>query len=311
MDGRSLSFQSANVETGTWDLNTATFTSGGGSPNAVRVTARYTVPNAFAAALGVPSTPVACPAVAMLNVTGYGLVGLNYVKLSGNSTASYWSAGGPAVSNKGNVGSNGSVTTSGSSTIHGDVYHGPGKTVSGSVTGQSITLSSPLSFTTATASQASQLAGNNDDANVPSWALTGSDLKIGSNKNLVLPGGFYYFNNVDVSGTASITFTGPALLYAYGHVNMSGNTTTYNNTPGNLTIVTGVDSAGNLPGPVTISGNSSLYATVYAPQSAVTVSGTGSIYGSVLGLSIDMSGTADVYYDMSLNANNGTVSLVQ
>jgi hypothetical protein len=68
---------------------------------------------------------------------------------------------------------------------------------------------------------------------------------------------------------------------------------------------------GAAPGSVSIGGNASLYASIYAPQSDVSISGTGSIYGGVLGKTINMTGTGDVYYDMSLDLTSGQISIVQ
>ena len=43
----------------------------------------------------------------------------------------------------------------------------------------------------------------------------------------------------------------------------------------------------------------------------VTLSGTGDIYGSVLGLTVNMTGTSAIHYDLALDSNNGTISLAQ
>jgi hypothetical protein len=92
---------------------------------------------------------------------------------------------------------------------------------------------------------------------------------------------------------------------------MSGNTVTSSSKPGNLTIIMCKKPDGKPPGGVTISSSAALYANIYAPQSAVTLSGSGDIYGSVLGLSVDMTGSSGIHFDLSLNAQNGTISLVQ
>jgi hypothetical protein len=61
---------------------------------------------------------------------------------------------------------------------------------------------------------------------------------------------------------------------------------------------------------VTVGGNSSIYFNLYAPQSPVTLSGGGAIYGSVLGWSINMTGTSNIYYDLGL-PGAWTISMVQ
>jgi Flp pilus assembly protein TadG len=307
----ALQFSAADVEIGTWDVATATFIPGGARRNAIRVTASRTVTPVFSEFLGAGPKQITVRAIAKMNVTGFGLVGLNGVYLGGNSTASYWSAGGYGMSGNGNVGSNGNIYLGGSSTINGDAYIGPGKTVSGgSVTGSKTTLSSPLSFPNGDASPYGP--SNNDNVNVPSWATPGSSFKLGSNKTLSLPGGNYYFNNFTLDGGSDLSFTGPATIYCYGSFSMSGNTSTSGSKPGNLRLVMVPDpNNGDPPGSVTVSSSAALYATVYAPQSNVSLSGSGDIYGSVLGLTVIMTGSSGIYYDMALDSNNGTISLVE
>jgi hypothetical protein len=52
-------------------------------------------------------------------------------------------------------------------------------------------------------------------------------------------------------------------------------------------------------GTVTLSSGGSLYATVYARQSAVTVSGSSAIYRSVVGGSVTESGSAAIHHNLS------------
>jgi Flp pilus assembly protein TadG len=174
-DGTAVTFAAADVEPGTWNSNSNNFSPGGSSPNAVRVMARRTTGSgnplslAFGSILGVNTADVTVHAVARLDVVGFGVVGLNYIKMGGNATDSYWSSGGPTLNNSGNIGSNGNITLSGSSSIHGNVYYRPGQAVSGggSIAGSSNLLSTPLAFPLPTAAVASLLASNNDNGNVP------------------------------------------------------------------------------------------------------------------------------------------------
>jgi Flp pilus assembly protein TadG len=306
-----LGFTSADVEVGSWDTATSTFTAGGMRLNAVRVSSSRTVQPLFAEVLGVGPKQITVRAVAKFNVTGFGVVGLNGIYMAGNTTASYWSSGGPPLAGNGNVGSNGNIYLGGSSTINGDAYYGPSKSVSGgSVTGTKTVLTTPLSFPAGDASPYSP--SNNDNNYVPNWATPASSFKLGSNKVLSLPGGNYYFNNFDIDGGGELSFLGPATIYCYGTFSMSGNTSTSSSKPGNLKIIMVPNPYnGDPPGSVTVSSSAALYATVYAPQSAVSLSGTGDIYGSVLGLYVSMTGSSAIHYDMSLDVNNGTISLVE
>jgi hypothetical protein len=267
------------------------------------------VPAAFGQIGGPGSTPLTVRAVASYNIVGMGVVGLNSISMSGNSTVSYWSTGGSGTTNKGNIGSNGNITLSGTSAVNGDVYYLPGKTVSGTVNGSRIPLGAPLSYPPG---DPGTYATVNDNGNVPAGNLSaGQDLNIGNNQSVTLPGGNYFFHDVNFASSATLTFTGPATLYVWHNLTFSGSAVTTGNVPGNLRLVMVPDPNGKPPGPVKLSGTSALYATVYAPQSPVTLSGSGDIYGSVLGLSINMSGTSNIHYDLSLDARNGTISLVQ
>src|SRR5207248_1152220 len=153
-------------------------------------------------------------AIARFDVIGYGVVGLNRINMKGNSSTSYWSATGAAAPGFGNIGSNGIITLGGSSSIDGNVYYGPGGSVSGgAVSGTTAQLSVPLSFP---AGDAGSAATFNNDWLIPSWANPGnSNLSLQSNQSLTLPGGVFYFQNVSLAGGSSLTFTGPATIYCY------------------------------------------------------------------------------------------------
>ena len=316
VDGTTHTFPSADVEVGKWDTATRTFTPGGGSPNAVRVTGRRTaatgnpVPTAIAQSIGVNSVDVTVQSVALVRVSGYGVVGLNYIYMSGNSSDSYWSQGatGGTMGEYGSIASNGPIVLQGSSSVHGDARPGIGKQVFGghAVTGNTAPLESPLVYPNG---DAGNYAYVNNNSLVPSTFKQASSLKVSSNKTLTLPGGNYYFNNIEIGGT--ISFTGPATIYCYGDFNMYGHAQTSGNLPGNLKLVMCPDTSGNPPGTVNIGSGASLYADIYAPQSDITLSGNGDIYGSVVGRSVSMTGTSTIHYDLALDPENGRIALVQ
>jgi hypothetical protein len=68
---------------------------------------------------------------------------------------------------------------------------------------------------------------------------------------------------------------------------------------------------GAAPGTIALGSSSAIHADIYAPQSPITLSGGGAIYGAILGKSIDMTGTADIYYDLSMAGGDGVVKVVQ
>jgi Flp pilus assembly protein TadG len=325
-DGRTVELRtSEDVEFGTWDPATRSFTllSGGAEPsaNAVRVTARCAasrgtaVPLIFGQVLGRPTCDARAVAIATVAPMNYGIVGLDYIKMGGNASASYWSANGtPAAGNWGNIASNGDITLSGSTLIKGHARPGPGRTVygaAGRVTGSTAPLASALTYPPADSSPYG-MTYNDDDANCPSGFFTSGSLNfsVGSGKSCTLPGGTYYFSTFDVSGT--VTFTGPATVYCFNQVRVGGTVNTYASLPKNLRIVTVAHpNTGADPGTVSLANSSTLCASIYAPLSPLTMSGNGDFYGSVVAKSIDMTGTSALYYDLALSANAGQVQVVR
>ena len=310
-----------DIEFGTWDPYTRTFTVVSGSnrdtATAVRVTARRlsargeAVPLLLARVIGRTTCDATADSVATVAPRQYGMVGLDYVRLWSNSTSSYWSASGSTTAgNWGGVASNGDITLGGSAAVTGDARPGPGRTLSGGtnkVTGVSLPLPSPLTYPEADPSPWGP--ANNDNGLLPMGAMSGTDFVTSS--TLSLPGGHFFFRHFKVEGSGQITFRDPAVVYAYGDVDITGRVTTSGNLPKNLRIVTvRSPSTGAAPGRITIGSNGALYADIYAPLSPLSTSGSGDIYGSVVAKSIDMAGSSAFHYDLSLRNSDGGVRLV-
>lgn len=316
-DGVAYTFPAGDVEVGTWNETTRAFTPGGAAPNAVRTTARRTratqnpIPTVLARGIGIESVDVTVQSVAFTRMTGYGVVGLSFIYMTGNSSDSYWSggqAGASGSSQHGSIASNGNIILQGSSSISGNARPGVGKAVFGaaSVSGSTQPLEYSLEFPNG---DAGIYATTNDNNLVPSSFKLGSGLKVGSSQTLTLPGGNYYFNNIEIGGT--LKFTGPATIYCYGNFSMYGQADTSGNVPGNLKLVMCPGPSGAAPGSVVIGSGAELYANIYAPQSHILLSGNGDIYGTVLGLSVSMTGTSAIHYDLALHPDNGRIALVQ
>jgi hypothetical protein len=323
-DGTFVTIDSTeDVDLGTWDTSTRTFTvlhgNNQASANAVRVTVSRTAARgsavrlAFAGIVGRPTCDVRASAIAWAPPAPYGLVGLNYIKMSGNSTAAYWSTTGASAGPAGNIASNGDITLGGGSYVNGDAHPGPNHVVNGGmghVAGAMTPLSAPLNYPNGDGSLARTA---NSNANVPAaYRTAGGDLALQKGDSLSLPGGTYYFHSFDLAADASLSFTGPTTLYLYGDLALNGGaTTTYQNLARNLTIVLCPAPDGTPPGKVKINSSSALYATIYAPQSPVAITGSGAIYGSLLGLQVDMSGGSSVHYDRALDGAAAGVKLVE
>ena len=314
-DGTSVVLNpSTDIDFGTWTPSTKTFTVLTGAAqsgaNALRVRASRSAAKGnavtcfFGSVLGYGSTDVHAAATGYFS-GGYGLVGLAGIKLSGNSSIGYWAPTG-TTNSYGSIASDGDITLSGNSNIQGDARPGPGQNVSlsGSASVSGSTAPLPAFLTYPNASAGSAATTNNDSAASPYWNSGSNDFNLGGSSSVTLPGGVYYFHNFNTAGQASLTFSGPATVYVYGDMGLSGSTYTSGSLPKNLSI----EVIGN--GNVNLSGSSALYASVYAPQSQVNLSGSGAIYGSILGWSISTSGTSNIYYDLSL-PGGWNISMVQ
>jgi len=309
-DGQPVALDpAADVETGTWNPATRTFTPGAASPNAVRVTARRiaarnsAIPLTFARVVGRDTCDVSASAIAACapSSAGYGIVGIDSITMSGNaSTDSYDSSAGPysplTARARGSVSSNGNITMSGNARVRGDARPGPGCSVrrsgNATVTGSTAPLSAALSY---------------PPPSLPESYTWGGNLCISGNSTVTLPAGVYYYNNISVSGNATIRTTGQVTVYVAGSVSLSGNAVVHQNRPENFRIrVLG-------SGSVSVSGNGDLWADIYAPSSAVSFTGNGDFFGALVGRTLTISGNGDVHYDESLGgygASAGRVSLV-
>lgn len=303
--------QATDVQLGTWDATARTFTVLSGAnqanANAIRVYARRTSANGnavrlpFAGLLGMSSYDVTASAIALSSsAPAYGIIGLNGVTLSGNSVTAYWSSSGTGSTNGASVASNAGISLSGGAILYGDAWPGPGHGVSAtggsSVTGTTTPLPAALSYPNASAGSAATT--NNDAAAGSAWDSSSNSFSLSSG-SLTLPGGTYYFNNFRVMGSTLLTFSGPATVYVTGQVALSGPVATAGSLPANLN----VEVIGS--GSINVSAGGSLYATIYAPQSAVTVSGSGAYYGSILGYTVTGSGSAQIHNDLSLVGQHG------
>jgi hypothetical protein len=279
--------------------------------NAVKVTCRRTLPLVAARVLGAQTCTVQASAVAALVPPGFGLIGINSITLKGNSTASYWSSTGVTGGNSGSVASNGPITSTNNSVLAGSIWHLAGQTVSPNISATAIrTLTQPLSYPNG--SSAPYSLTNNDNAKLPTGSYSGGSIGVGNNKSYSIPGGNYVVNNFTINAGGNLNLLGPTTIYAYGSVTLNGPATANGNLPKNLTIIVMPNPyTGAAPGPVSISSSSALYSTIYAPQSDVTLSGTGAIYGSIVGKTVNITGSADIYYDLSMTGGSGCVQVVQ
>lgn len=275
-----------------------------GKANAVRaVGVRNDVPFFFATIFGTSSTNVSREAVALASPPCGGIWGLENVNVPGNpSTDSYNSTEGPYSSltaySNGDICSGGSLTVSGSTDIDGQVsasdiirLNGSALTISGSITELTAVVDSTLpDFGEVSMINDNDTIGLTDEGEEP---LSDLDFRIGSDDNLTLAPGVYYFTEADFGAHATLTLTGKTTIYLVGSFNASGGGTINTTTdPGDLMII----SSGT---EVEITGDTEFYGSIFAPNADVKLTGSGSFYGAIIGKTVDMRGTFDFHADES------------
>lgn len=312
-----------DVQFGTWDSQTRTFTLLSGasrsSANAIRVHCRRTaargnaVPLLFAQVLGRSSSNATASSTALVTqATGnFGVVGLDSINFGSNvKTDSYNSATGPysagSAGSFGHVGSNGDITLTDSVWVRGDSRPGVGRTVTGGSrsSGSDAPLTAALSYPPVDSSPYSST--NNDNNLLPS-GYRGPNFSLSG--MLTMPAGNYYFTDFRLADSAVLNVTGPVTVYVSGKITMIGGARTNGNRPENLKFkVVG-------SGAVDLYEDISIAAEYYAPESAVLLSEQAHIYGSIVGRTVTGSGSAFLHYDESLPGGGGgsssaTISLV-
>jgi uncharacterized protein YdeI (BOF family) len=262
-----------DVEFVNWNESSRTYTVSGASDvaNAVKVTARRiaargnAVDLPFAKMLGANTCDVSAETIVMAKGGNFSLVGLDYVKMTGNANVT-------------SVATNGYISMTGSAHVNGDVATGSGGVKGGRVNGQSSRLFAPLVYPSASL------------ANVQSTypALDGTSIKLSGSQTKTLDGSVYIFKDITLTGSSKIIFTSKCTVYVTGSIVMTGTTVAKDNDPANLKfIVIGT-------GKVSLTGTSQLYANIYAPNSPITITGTGDIYGPLVGKTISLTGNAQI-----------------
>src|SRR5438874_10770777 len=168
----------------------------------------------MAAVIGRSTCDVNVTSIAQIK-SGFGLIGLDSIDISGNATTdSYNSVNGTysaaLARYGGHVASNGNITMGGNGIVHGDAHPGTGKSVTLSggavVTGSQTPLNQALSFPPPT---------------LPGSYFTVGDVNIGSGTYYVLAGD-YYCTSLTVSNSATFYCLGPVRVFCSGPINISG-----------------------------------------------------------------------------------------
>lgn len=330
--GRKVTLDtSQDIEFGLWDSDTRTFTvlspSSESQANSLRVTCRLAASRGTAAPLffgrvwGKSSADISASATARGKYAPCGaFTGLDSAVIKSSSrTDSFDSSDGAysasSAGNMGHVCSNGKITVAGSAIVRGDAHPGVGQSVqmggSASVTGSTDPLTKAIS---APAVDFGDSATNNDNNKiVPSSSGRNAinsqgEFSLGSNENLTLKPGTYYFTKFTMGGGSTITVTGPTTIFCSGDMSCGGasfvNTTQLAQ---NLQIYsTGAN--------CDFGGGTDFYGVIYAPTAKLNYGGNADFFGMLMGKQITMSGNGGLHYDQGLGVLKGIrtpIALVQ
>jgi hypothetical protein len=282
VDGSTLSLLAADVEVGTWVSATRTFTVGGSTPNAVRVTGRRTasrgnpVPLLFARVIGRPTFDVSASSIALFTNYGPDIVGLTSVSMSSNtSRIERLSTETGTVT----VGSNGTWGTQNNSQIVGNVYY-RGSVPTADITGTKTLLAANMVYPTVSTPAVVDLDLG------PTTVISSSPLA----------GGVYQADSLlFTSGT--ITLYGDVDLYISGSCTITGSAffDTDNGDHKLRIYMTGT-------GMFIHSSSATNYMSVYGPNSTVRVSG-GIVCGSALGKILEVINNGKLRYSQLVPLN--------
>lgn len=316
--GKTILVTDEDVEIGRWDDESAAFSvipaNSNQTPNAVRVTCRRTAGHGnplklfFAPIVGTKYANLTVSATARTRLSRCGLIiGLAKVTMSGSShTDSYrsddgnYSAASPGTN--GHVCSNGDITMSGSTAIHGDAHPGLDHVIKSSSSvgpsGSIEPLEKPLAPAPVDPGDAPH---HNDNGSIPFSSLgknpltSANEFKLSGGDSVDLRPGTYYFSKMTLSGGSTIRISGPTVIYVTGDCSLSGGSLA-NSTflPKNLQLYP-------MGSKCVISGDSEFYGAVYGPTTAVERSGDSDFYGAIVGASLVLSGSGGIHADDSLD----------
>jgi Flp pilus assembly protein TadG len=297
VDGTPVVVQPSDVVIGTWAGST--FTPGGASPNAVKVTVTRSaargnaVPIWWGAIIGKTSADVTATSIAsgkatqMAGFMGYAGVYMKTSAFFGSyDSRNQKTPNASTAGRKARVGSNTLISGWNNDTIQGDEVLGPNATADPGIVLTGSALVQPTDLPTPT---------------MPTWAPPGGTaLPLVVASNTVMPGGSYWYSSMTV--TATLTFSGVTTIYVNGDIYVDGTLTPASGKPGDLTIYQiGAHNFGDLG----INGLN-LTAGVYAPNSDFLSKNSLSYYGGGIFNTITTKNNAEFYYDIMLGPADGS-----
>lgn len=308
VDGVALSLSDADIQLGTWNSSTKTFTalSGSGEANAtaIRILAGRSASKgnaiqlSFGRVIGISSCNISASGVAEYS-TGetQGVVGLNGITFKNNTFLGSYNSGSTSNPSEASAGSNAAMASNAeiygkkNNKIKGNVRLGPdgaitGITVTGSTTNQSTAIEAPES---------------------PAWSPTTNPGGISQtytvNSNTTLPGGTYYFTSLIVNAT--LEFSSATTVYINGNVDINDELRPTSLVPSDLKVYQiGTHSFGDSK-----NNNIEIVAVISAPNSAFVAKNNLKFRGSMIFNTITTKNNADFFYDEALGQASGMASI--
>jgi|GEM_PF-1463687 len=206
---------------------------------------------------------------------------------------------------RGSIGSNGVITSNGNITVQGDVGYGPAgdyvvnggaSDVSGSV------LQMPEEKYFPPIPNFSTGVGNTNINNNTITINGGPDLqnctplgsyRIGANATLVLPGGYYCFKGINIGAGGTVEVTGNTHIFVSDTVALGGNGIV--TPPGYDPMDVRINYSGTAQADLT--GSTSAFMEVYAPNANLKLNGGPEYHGSFIGKDLIVSGGVHVHFN--------------
>jgi hypothetical protein len=295
--GQTISFNSGNVQLGTWDLSKRSFTPGGQPANAVKVTQTFPVPLLLGPAINIQSCDVRASAVAYYVPMGF--MALNLVDFKNNtfvggydSTKIKTPTPGTATQD-GHLYANGQIGGKNNGKVNGNIILGPNGSL---ITGFNWDISGTVSHVPQPIPAPA----------VPGWSPTGNPggtpQAFVYNSSAPMPGGTYYFSKLVVNH--DMAFLAPATFIVNGDVTVTSDVTAYNLDPNNLTIYQ--LGTGNK-----FQANGSIYAKIISPGNDFETKNNLKLYGAAVFNTITVKNNSEFYFDESASATSGQLAIVQ
>ncbi len=326
IDGTSVTLALADIELGTWDIETKTFTvldpAQEQNADSVRVTAQRAetrdnpVPLFFMPIFGRETSDVRAMAVATRNGDCIaGVIGETRVTINSSAgTDSYDSSFGPysaaSPGQNGDVCSCGDIELNSSALVQGDAQPGYDHEVilnsSAYVTGSTAPGDCPVLPDV----ELGDIATNNDNADIPAETDNDEDpfpngpyaLELTNGDSITLDGGTsenparYYFTSLELHSSTTLSFTGPAIIYVTETFALNSSSI-LNPTQNPEDLVIMISSTAE----VQFNSSTDFHGVVYAPNAHVINNSSVDFFGAIFGQEVTLNSSVVVHYDETLD----------